>query len=89
MSRGRIITITVILAFIALLAWNTLSAQRATCEVCVEFNGQRNCARASHETEAQAAESAQQTACGPLANGMNDVIACGNRPPATRVCHTK
>ena len=76
-------------AFVAFLTWSTLSAQKVECEVCVDFNGGRNCATASHENEADAARSAQTTACGPLARGMNDAIACDNRPPVTRQCRTR
>ncbi len=89
MSRKKILTILAVVAFFGLLLYNTLSAQKATCEVCVEFNGGRNCATASHESASDAARSAQATACGPLANGMNDQIACGNRPPTTSVCRTR
>ncbi|MES2123569.1 MAG: hypothetical protein V4503_02655 [Gemmatimonadota bacterium] len=79
----------VILAFFAFLAWTTLAAQKVECEVCVQFNGGENCAKASHETESEAAQSAQTTACGPLAHGMNDAIACGNRPAVSKRCSTK
>lgn len=89
MKRGRIITIVAIVTFVALLLYNTLSAQKYTCEVCVEFNGQRNCATASHESEDEAEHSAQMTACGPLTNGMDDQIACSRRPPVTQQCKTK
>jgi hypothetical protein len=87
-KHGKTITILACLAFAAFLLWTTLSAQNVECEVCVEFNGERNCAVASHENEAQAVQSAQTTACGPLARGMNDVIACGNRPPVKKLCRT-
>lgn len=89
MTRGKVVTIVAIVAFVGLLLFNTLSAQKATCEVCVEFNGQRNCATASHESQSEAAHSAQMTACGPLTNGMDDQIACGRRPPVTTQCRTK
>jgi hypothetical protein len=89
MSRKKILTILAVIAFFGFLLYNTLSAQKATCEVCVEFNGGRNCATASHESEEEARHSAQQTACGPLANGMNDVIACGRRAPVTAQCRTR
>ena len=36
--------IALVLAFTAFLAYTTLSGQKAECTVCVEFNGQRNCA---------------------------------------------
>jgi len=88
MSSKTLTTVAVILAFIAFLTYSTLSAQKSTCNVCVEYNGGRNCASASHETEAEAARSAQNTACGPLTSGMNDAIACDNRPPVTKQCTT-
>lgn len=88
-SRNRILTIIAIAGFVALLLYNTLSAQKATCEVCVEFNGGRNCATASHESEKEATHSAQTTACGPLASGMNEQIACSRRPPVTTQCRTR
>lgn len=88
MTSKNLTTIAVILAFVAFLVWSTLSAQKVTCYVCVEYNGVRNCASASHQTEAEAARSAQNTACGPVTSGMNDAIACDNRPPVTQQCRT-
>ncbi|MEO8199524.1 MAG: hypothetical protein ABI679_03280 [Gemmatimonadota bacterium] len=89
MSRKKIVTILLVIGFFGLLLFNTLSAQKATCEVCMEYNGHRNCATASHESAAEATQSAQSTACGPLTNGMNDQIACGRRPPISTQCRTK
>jgi len=85
-SRGKVLTLIVILGFVALLLYNTLSAQRVECQICVEFNGGRNCATASHSTEKDAVRSAQTTACGPLANGMDQAIACDNTPPVSQQC---
>jgi hypothetical protein len=89
MKRGTLITLIALALFAALLLFNTLSAQKATCEVCVEFNGKRNCATASHESEAEARRAAQTTACGPLASGMDQSIACDNTPPVSVQCRTK
>ncbi len=88
-SRNKLIAILGILAFVAFLAWTTVSAQKIECSVCVEFGSGRNCATATAADEAAAAQSAQTTACGPLASGMNASIACGNRPPASRQCRTR
>ncbi len=85
-SIWKIITIVLVVAFIVFLAWTTISAQRVECEICVEFGGQRNCASATAVTEDEAARSAQTTACGPLVRGMDDSIACSNRPPVARQC---
>jgi hypothetical protein len=89
MKRGTIITIVLVLAFGALLLFNTLSAQKVECTVCVDFNGKHNCATASHAAEAEARSAAQTTACGPIASGMNESIACGRVVPTSAQCRTK
>jgi hypothetical protein len=89
MKRGTIITLVAIVAFGALLLFNTLSAQKVECSVCVEFNGARNCATASHENEEEAKRAAQTTACGVLANGMDQTISCGRVPPVSAQCRTR
>lgn len=86
-SKSRTVLVFLgIAAFVAFLAWNTVSAQKVECHVCVEFANGRNCATASGVDEKTASESAQTTACGPLASGMNATIACGNTVPVTRQC---
>lgn len=89
MKRSTLVILLAVGAFIILLALSTLRAQRAECSVCVEFEGRRNCATASASGEDEAAESAQRTACGPVASGMDATIACGNRAPVSRVCRTR
>ena len=89
MKPKTLLTVAVIVLFVAFLAYSTLSAQKVTCDVCVVFNGQKNCATASHSDELQAIRSAQTTACGPVAAGMNETIACGDRPPASKKCQSK
>ena len=87
-ARGRAITVAVVLAFVALLLWTTLSSQRAECSVTVEFQGRSGTGQASASSEADALREAQTAACGPLTGSMNDRIACASRPPATRHCRT-
>jgi hypothetical protein len=89
MKRGTMITLAAIVLFGALLLFNTLSAQKVECSVCVEFNGRRNCATASHANESDARQSAQTTACGTLASGMNESIACGRITPVSATCKTR
>ena len=87
-ARSRIITIAVALGFVLFLAWSTLSSQKAECTVTMEFNGRQATSTASAASEAEALSQARGTACGPLAGGMNDRIACDNRPPVTYRCRT-
>ncbi len=89
MKPKTLLTVAVILMFIAFLAYSTLSAQKVTCNVCVEFNGRSNCAPASANDEIEATRTAQNTACGPVTSGMNETIACGNKPPVSQSCKKK
>jgi hypothetical protein len=89
MKPGKLVAALVVVALIAFLVWSTLGSQRVECRACVEYGGQRNCASASAPTREEAARSAQATACGPVARGMNESIACANRPPAELVCRGK
>jgi hypothetical protein len=59
------------------------------CNVCVEFQGRSNCAAALGSTVGEATETAHRTACGPLARGMNESIACDNRPPVSVQCTSR
>jgi hypothetical protein len=86
--RGRVLTLLVVLAFGGFLLWSTLSSQRAECTVTVAFNDARNSATASAASEADATREAQTAACGPLARGMNESIACGRIPPVSRQCRS-
>lgn len=85
-NKRRLIGITVVIGFIGYLLWSTLASQRAECRVCVAFKGRRNCATASAASEKDARRNAQTTACGVLASGMNDGIACGNIEPERVEC---
>ena len=89
MRRGTLIGLIIAALFAGFLLWSTLSAQRVNCEACVEFGAGRNCAKVSGETEAEALRAAVSTACGPLAQGMNESIACQNRPPVRRQCSSR
>jgi hypothetical protein len=88
MKRSTIVTLLAAVAFGALLLYSTLSSQRVECTVTIDFNGRSNTATASGANEAEATKQAQTTACGPVASGMNESIACGNIVPAKKVCRT-
>jgi hypothetical protein len=89
MKRGTLIGIVVAAIFACFLLWSTLSAQKLDCEACVEFAGQQNCAKASGTSEAEALRTAISTACGPVTQGMNEGIACQNRPPVSKRCKSR
>jgi hypothetical protein len=85
-SPRTVVTWIIIAGFVAFLAWTTLRGQRRTCEVCVTFGAGKRCATASADDDAEAKRSAQTTACGPLAQGMDATIACSRVVPDTVSC---
>ncbi|MDZ7631894.1 MAG: hypothetical protein U5K74_11270 [Gemmatimonadaceae bacterium] len=88
MKRYRNVIITLLLLVgMGVFFWTkTMSAQLATCEVCVVFKGQRQCSKASGASAKEAARTAHSTACGPISSGMNEKIACDSRPPELLRC---
>jgi hypothetical protein len=88
MRRSTVITLVAIAMFAGFLLYSTIASQRAECAVTVEYQGRRNDATASAATEREAEQQARTTACGPIASGMNETIACTNRPPVRRQCRT-
>jgi hypothetical protein len=87
-NRGKLFTLIALLAFAGLLLWSTLTSQQVECAVTVSFAGGEGSASASAATEADALREAQTAACGPLARGMNESIACSRVPPVRRECRT-
>jgi hypothetical protein len=87
-NRGRLLTLLVVLAFAGFLLWSTLSSQRVECTVTVAFNNTQNTATASGASEADATREAQTAACGPIAHGMNESIACSRIPPVRQACRS-
>jgi len=85
----KLLVFLALLAFVGFLLWTTLSSQKVECQMCVKFGNDRNCATATASNEAEAARSAQTTACGVLARGMTASIACANTPPVLRQCHVR
>lgn len=85
-SRGRVLTLIVILAFAGFLLWSTLSSQRVQCTVTVAFKSTQNTATASASSGADAIREAQTTACGPMVNGMDESIACSRVRPISTQC---
>jgi hypothetical protein len=88
-KRSTVLTLLAIIAIAGLFFYMTTAHAANRCEVCVTYRGRTNCATAAGETEKDAREGAQTTACGPLAAGMDESIACGRVQPASVQCRTR
>jgi hypothetical protein len=89
MKRSTLITLAIVALVIALFFYMSTAQASQECTVCMEFQGRSNCATAAGTTDREATETAQSTACGPLARGMNESIACGNRAPVSVQCKNR
>lgn len=72
--------------FIGLVLYSSMSSSAVSCEVCVDFNGRQNCAVAEAVDRESAMQTAQMTACGPVAQGMAQSINCQNAVPSSQSC---
>ena len=89
MSRSTLYGIAAVLAVAALFFLMTTARAKVQCRVCMEFRGRTNCATAVGASADAAREGAQSTACGPIASGMDEQIACGRTAPAVTHCRSR
>ena len=81
--RNVILGLLAVVVFIGLLAYLTLGQKQIRAEVCVEFQGRKNCRIASGPTEEQAIRTATDNACATITSGMTESMTCGRTPPVT------
>ena len=86
MKRSPLVVLAAIALVAGLFFYMSTANAKQECRVCVEYGGRSNCASAAGATAEQAREGAQATACGPLAHGMNETIACGRTPARLIQC---
>ncbi len=87
MNKGRLLAlIAAIVLLLGGLIYGTLSSVQAECDLCVEFNGQRQCRTGSGTDEAAAKSAAQRAACAVMASGMAASIQCQNQIPTNVQC---
>jgi hypothetical protein len=81
MKKPVLVGIVLFLALMALLAYSTLKLGGTRVEVCMAFNGQQSCRTASGSSREQATRTAIQNACGEIASGVTDSLACERSEP--------
>lgn len=85
---GRWVVVLAVLMFAGYVVYGTVTRTAASCEVCLEFDGERVCRRGAGATVEEARQAAQESACGGQARGMSEIIACRNQPPVAVQCST-
>ena len=83
MKKPVWIGIVLALAIIGYIVYSSMNLASHRVEICIAFNGRATCRTASGATEEFARRTATTNACGELASGVTDSIACENTPPST------
>lgn len=83
MSKPVIAGIVFVVVVLAVLVYSSLHLAKFRVEVCMTFNGRTDCRTASADTEEHALRSATSNACGLIASGVTDSIACEHSQPAS------
>jgi hypothetical protein len=90
MKTGTVALIAVaMLVFFGLVVYSTMSAAEHTCDVCLEFAGERVCRSGAGATVEEAQRAAQESVCGGNTSGMAEAITCRNQRPVSVQCATR
>ena len=83
MSKPVVAGIIFVVIVLAVLLYSTMSLAKFRVEVCMTFNGRTDCRTASADTEEHALRSATSNACGLIASGVTDSLACEHSQPTS------
>lgn len=71
--------------FMAFAVYSSMSGKKVRADVCIVFNGQKQCRTAIGATEEEAVRTATNNACAMLASGMTQTMSCERVPPISVV----
>ena len=74
------------LLLLGAIVYLSLGLQQFTCEVCMDFQGQTQCRKASGANEQTAVQTAKDNACAYLVHSKTEGFLCSQTPPARVAC---
>jgi hypothetical protein len=84
-KKTVLIAILFVAAFIGMVLFTTFGGSRVRVEVCMEFNGRRDCRTAQAATREEALRTGITNACAQLASGVIETSQCESTRPASVV----
>jgi hypothetical protein len=81
MKKPVLAGIIFVLIVLGVIVYSSLNLAKHRVEVCINFNGRTNCKIASATTEEYAQQAAVTNACGEIASGVTETVACEHTPP--------
>ncbi len=85
-KRVKILLVVALAAVVGYILFSPMQLGRVSCEVCMEFKGEKACRTAKGPSRDEAASTARDNACARIAFGREDSIRCGNTEPASVRC---
>ena len=82
MKKPVLAGVIFVLIVLGVIVYSSLNLAKHRVEVCINFNGRTNCKTASATTEEFAQQAAVTNACGEIAFGVTETVACEHTPPA-------
>lgn len=81
MKKPVLVGVLIFAAIIGLLVYSTLTLGGQRVEVCMQFDGRQSCRTAKGNTKEEALRTATSNACGDIASGVTDSLACERSEP--------
>jgi hypothetical protein len=88
MKKPVLFGILFVLIVLAVIVYPSFNLAKVRLEVCINFNGRSNCKTASAVSEEFATQTAVANACGEIAFGVTETVACEHTPP-TKITRLK
>ena len=85
-KRIKIALAVAIAVLVGYILFSPMQLGKVSCEVCVDFKGQKACRTARGPSRDEAATTARDNACARVAFGREDSILCGNTEPESVRC---
>jgi len=82
MRKPVVAGIIFVLLVLGVIIYSSFNLAKYRLEVCVSFNGKTNCKTASAVSEEFAQQTATANACGEIAFGVTETVACEHSVPA-------
>ena len=82
MKKPVLFGVIFVLIVLGVIIYSSFNLAKVRVEVCMQFNGKTNCKTASAATEEFALQAAVTNACGEIAFGVTETVACEHTPPA-------
>ena len=82
MKKPVLVAIGIVAVILGIMVYSMMNLSSNRVEVCIQFNGVTTCKIARGATQEDAVRTATSNACGELAGGVTDTMACLRTEPA-------